>query len=315
MPDPSPTIPPAKESAGWLAGLLISVAPLCWAGNIVLARGVIDLIPPVAFAFWRWMIAFVLLLPFAWRRAHQDWSAVVEHWKIMAFLSFTGITCFNTLLYTAVHTTTAINGALIQTTMPAVIVVLSITLFRDKVGSLQILGVVLCMVGAGWVVVRGNLSTLIGMSFVQGDLLMCIAVVLYALYSAFLRKRPPIHPMSFLVYTFGFGALGLLPLYLAEWRSVGSFPLDRDVLLSILYVAVFPSIVAYFCWNRGIERLGANRGGLFINLIPVFASLMAVGWLGESLKGFHVAGMALIFSGLILFNRKKAAPVSPRSSG
>jgi drug/metabolite transporter (DMT)-like permease len=120
-----------------------------------------------------------------------------------------------------------------------------------------------------------------------------------------LRKRPGIHPLSFVTCTFGVGVIGLLPLYIWELGRVGPFEPTRDIILGILYVALFPSIVAYLCWNRGIELLGANRGGLFINLIPVFASIMAVAWLGESLKIFHVAGMALILGGMVMFNRKK----------
>ena len=132
---------------------------------------------------------------------------------------------------------------------------------------------------------------------------MLAAVLLYALYSAFLHRRPSIHPLSFLLYTFALGALGLLPLYLWELTYSRAFELNVDVVASILYVAVFPSIVAFFCWNRGIELIGANRAGLFINFIPVFASVMAIIWLGESLKAFHLIGMLLIFGGMVLFNR------------
>jgi len=141
------------------------------------------------------------------------------------------------------------------------------------------------------------------MSFAPGDILMMGAVILYALYSALLRQRPAIHPLSFLIYTFGLGILFLLPLYVWELSGSQTITLTRDVVLSILYVALFPSIVAYFCWNRGVEVIGANRAGLFINLIPVFASVLAILFLGETLQGFHIIGMALIFGGMILFNR------------
>ena len=132
---------------------------------------------------------------------------------------------------------------------------------------------------------------------------MIIAVVFYALYSACLRKRPQIHPLSFLTYTFGIGALFLLPFYIWEALSIDNHVVNQNVVISILYVAILPSIVAYFSWNRGVELIGANRGGLFINLIPVFASIMAIIWLDESLMIFHAVGMVLIFAGMILFNR------------
>jgi len=283
--------------------VLLVIPPLCWAGNIVLARGVADIIPPVSFAFLRWTMAFIILLPFVWKRAKQDWGLVILHWKIMMFLSLTGISLFNVLLYSAVHTTTAINGALIQATMPATIILISVILFNDKINRIQVAGVSLCVIGAALVVLRGKFSNFLSLSFTQGDLLMIVAVVFYALYSAFLRNRPKIHPLSFLVYSFGIGALFLLPFYLVEMIYSDSYEINKNVVFSILYVATFPSIVAYFSWNRGIEMIGANRGGLFINLIPVFASLMAIIWLNETLMIFHVVGMALIFMGMILFNR------------
>ena len=283
--------------------LLTGVASLCWGGNIVLARGVADIIPPVSFAFWRWTIAFIILLPFTWSRARQDWPRVIKSWKIMSVLSILGISFFNTMLYSAMHTTTAINGAMIQTTMPAVIILVTLLLFKETVSKLQILGVAVCILGAFIVILRGRWATLLGMSFAPGDILMMGAVILYALYSALLRQRPVIHPLSFLIYTFGPGILFLLPLYVWELSGSQTITLTRDVVLSILYVALFPSIVAYFCWNRGVEVIGANRAGLFINLIPVFASVLAILFLGETQQGFHIIGMALIFGGMILFNR------------
>ncbi len=292
-----------RYSAG-LPYVLLALAPLCWAGNIVLARGVVDLIPPVAFAFWRWTLAFLILLPFTWRHVKRDWSHAIQSWKIMGLLSIFGISCFNTMLYTAVHTTTAINGALIQTAMPAFIILISLAIYREKVTLLQIAGVAVCIGGACLVILRGRLDTLRTLSFAWGDILVTGAVILYALYSALLRQRPAIHPLSFLTVTFGLGVLGLLPMYIWESIWIQPFAVTREAVFSVLFVALFPSIVAYFCWNRGIEALGANRAGLFINLNPVFTSLMAVPLLGESLRGFHLVGMILIFSGMLLFNRR-----------
>jgi drug/metabolite transporter (DMT)-like permease len=220
---------------------------------------------------------------------------------MLLLLSLLGISTFNTLLYTAVRTTTAINGALIQSTMPAVIVLLSLLLYRERVAARQMAGVMICILGAVLIVLRGELTTLLAMSFVQGDLLMIIAVSAYGLYSVLLRRRPPIHPLSLLAATFFLGAAGLLPLYLVELAAAGPFSLTGTVALSILYVALFPSILAYFCWNKGVELLGPNRAGLFINLIPAFASLLSVFLLGESIELFHVGGMGLILGGMLLF--------------
>jgi drug/metabolite transporter (DMT)-like permease len=294
---------PSRSSLS--AFLMVAVAPLCWAGNIVLAKGVTTIIPPVALAFWRWAVAFLILLPLTWPHVRRDWKTALAGWKLVGLLSLFGITGFNTLLYMAMHTTTAINGALIQTTMPAVIIVISLVLYAERVTWLQAVGVLLCVVGAAVVVLKGRWQALVELALVQGDLLMIAAVVLYALYSALLPKRPNIHPMSFLTITFGLGGLGLLPIYLWERWVVGGFALTPAVFGSIAYVAVFPSIVAYFCWNRGVAVIGANRTGLFINLIPVFAAVLAIAFLGESLKAFHLVGMALIVVGFVTFNRPR----------
>jgi drug/metabolite transporter (DMT)-like permease len=276
---------------------------LCWAGNIVLGKGVANLIPPVALAFWCWAVAFLILLPLTWPYVKRDLHTAFAGWKMICLLAFFGVTTFNTLLYLSVHTTTAINVALIQTTMPAVIIIMSLIVYSERITWLQTAGVMLCMTGAGVVVLKGSWRALVDMALVQGDLVMLLAVVFYASYSALLPKRPNIHPFSFLTYAFGVGCLGLLPVYIWEWVSVGAFAVTPKTLGSIAYVEVFPSIVAYFCWNQGVAVIGANRTSLFINLIPIFTAILAILFLGESLKIYHLAGMGLILIGFTLFNR------------
>ncbi|MDY0311022.1 MAG: DMT family transporter [Desulfobacterales bacterium] len=296
--------PAAQQAAPptWVAYVLLPIAPLCWGGNIVVARGVIDILPPVGFAFWRWTLAFFMLLPFAWGRARRDWPQAKAGWKNLLVLGITGIAGFNTLLYTAVHTTTAINGSLIQTTMPGFIILMSVTFLGDKVSLRQLIGAAACVLGAALVVLHGNPAALYKLDFALGDLLMIVAVVLYAVYSLALSRRPPVHPLSLMLYIFAIGVLGLLPLYLWELAESGGFAVTGRVLLSIGYVALFPSIVAYFCWNRGIDIIGPNRGGLFICLIPVFASMLAIVFLGEILRAYHITGMLLIIAGMFIFS-------------
>ena len=287
----------------WLPYALLTIAPLCWAGNVVVARGIVDTFPPVSLAFWRWSLATVILLPFAWKQAAQDWKIVLGHWKIMALLAGTGISIFNTMLYASVQTTTAINAALIQTVMPAVITVFSRLILKDKINLIQTMGVAVSMAGALVVVMRGQVSNVLHLAFVRGDLLMFLAIFFYAIYSVYLKKRPAIQPISFLFYVMAMGSLGLLPVYLLERMGNSPPGLDTTFVFSILYFALFPSLVAYFCWNRGVELIGANRAGLFVNLVPIFASFMAVIWLKESLEWFHFMGLFLVMIGMALFNR------------
>jgi drug/metabolite transporter (DMT)-like permease len=293
-----------EPGPGLLPYFLLLIPPLCWGGNAVLARGVVDVVPPVSLAFWRWIAALAILLPFTFRHVKRDWKTAMDSWQWLLVLSFLGVSCFNSMLYTAAHTTTAINVSLMQTAMPAMIILISWIAFKEKISSIQLVGVMVSMAGACFIVVRGQWRILLTMELVKGDVLMLIAVFIYALYSALFRKRPSIHPLSLLVLTFGWGALMLLPLYTWELMVVGPFSLNLTALMSILYVAVFPSVVAYFCWNRGIELIGANRAGLFTYLVPVFASVMAILFLGETLHAYHVMGMALILGGMVIFNRR-----------
>jgi drug/metabolite transporter (DMT)-like permease len=282
--------------------LLLILPPLFWAGNAVLARGVADLIPPVAMSFWRWALALLILLPFTWKQTCRDWPEIRQHWKIIFLLGLLGIASFNTLLYAAAHSTTAINIALTQSIMPVIIVVISFLLFRDRITPLQFFAIALCTVGAGHIVIRGDLQRLLQLEFVRGDLFMLLAVSLYGLYSVLLRKRPDIAPMSFLTTTFAVGVVLLLPLYLWEYQTAPPLHLNQPVVLSLLYVAFCPSILAYLFWNRGIHEIGANQAGLYINLIPLFASLLAVVFLGERFQGYHIVGIVLIAAGLLMFN-------------
>ena len=284
------------------AYLLLILPPLFWAGNTVLARGVAEMIPPIALTFWRWVIALMVLLPFTWKHVLRDWDGIKRGWKNILLLGLLGIASFNALLYTAAQTSTAINIALTQSVMPAVIVVISFLLYRERISRVQVLAVVLCIIGPGCIITQGDWNRLQQLSFVRGDLLMLLAVLFFAFYTVLLRHRPKIHPLSFLSTTFGVGVMALFPLYLWELDRVAPLQLNGAVAASLLYVGVFPSIVAYLFWNRGIEQVGANRTGLYINLIPLFASLMAIVFLGERFRAYHLVGMVFICAGLLLFN-------------
>ena len=296
---------PPQTTANSNAYLLLLLPPLFWAGNVVLARGIIDLIPPATMSFWRWAIALLLLAPFTWKQVRRDWPAAVKGWKVLALAAFVGIAGFNLILYTAVHTTTALNCALMQAAMPAAIILVSFLVNRELILRRQALGTGLCMAGALYIVLRGELVTLIELRFADGDLLMLLGIFFYATYTVMVSKRPAIHPLSFLTIIIAVGTLFLLPIYLLEQQFTTPLTINREVVLSVGYVAIFPSILAYLCWNYGIERLGANRAGLYVNLVPLFASLMAVFLLGERFQGYHLLGMLFIFSGIALFNLRR----------
>jgi drug/metabolite transporter (DMT)-like permease len=280
--------------------LLLTLAVLFWSGNFIVGRAVRADIPPVALAFWRWTGASLLVFFLAWPHLKADWEIIKRHWPILILLSIIGVASFNTLVYTGLQWTLALNAFLMQAMMPVLIVVMSFLFFWEKISLRQTFGVVLALVGAVIIIVQGNIQALFSLSLNQGDLLIFMAVGSYAGYSVLLRKRPSIHPLSFLGVTFIIGALILLPFYVWETFTRRPIHFDRSTLLAVCYVAVFPSIVSYFCFNRGVELIGANRAGLFMYFMPLFGSLMAIVFLGESFHWFHVAGLLLIVPGILL---------------
>ena len=242
----------------------------------------------------------MLIFYLAWPRLKEDWPIIRRYLPLLLLLALTGVAMFNTLLYSGLQTTVALNGFLIQSTMPILIMLFSFFLFRDKISHLQGVGVALSLIGVMIVIVRGDIEVLRSLSLNRGDVLIFIAAIGYSVYSVMLRQRPTLHPLSFIAFTFVTGTLMLLPLYVWETVTVKALSLNGSTLLTISYVAIFPSIVSYFCYNRGIELIGANRAGLFIHLNPVFGTIMAVLFLGETVFWFHGVGIVMIFVGIIL---------------
>jgi drug/metabolite transporter (DMT)-like permease len=291
--------------------LLLALAISFWAGNVIVGRAVRDTIPPVGLAFWRWTVAFLILLPFGWRQVGAEWHIIRRSWRITLLLSFLGITLFNTLLYTALRYTTALNGTLLQSAMPVFVVGYSYLFFRDGMNGRQLMGLLLSLVGAVVIVAQGNWQIFTTFTFNVGDVLVMIAIITYAGYTALLRLRPPVHPLTFLVVSFGLGALMLLPLYLWESANGFSVPFTPTTAGVIAYVALFPSIVSYLFYNYGVAQLGANRAGVFIHLNPAIASILAVLLLGETFQWFHPVGFGLILAGIVLVARKSKTRVKP----
>ena len=290
--------------------LLLTLAVLFWAGNFILGRAFHTEIPPIALAFWRWVGAAILVTWPALPHLKRDRQALINAWPAVLLLSLLGIAAFNTLAYSGLQYTQAINAFLLQSMMPVLIVLFSFLIFREKVTRLQSLGILVSLCGAVLITARGDFERLLALSFNRGDLLVFTAIACYAGYSVMLRKRPRAHPLAFIATTFWLGSIFLVPLYLWETFTVASMELTPSTLLVLAYVMVFPSIVSYLCFNRGVELVGANRAGLFIHLMPVFGGLMAVVFLGEVFGWYHGAGIVLIGLGIYLATRKKTSAVA-----
>lgn len=280
--------------------VLLMLAVLFWSGNFIVGRAATDVVPPVAMAFWRWTAGLVIVSAIGWRHVVKDFDRLRSSLPILLVLAALGISVFNTFVYIGLHTTTALNALLLQSAMPIVILVLTFLLFGERPRFAPALGVVISMAGVAAIASAGNWETLASLSFNAGDLWVLAAVGAYALYSVLLRKRPDVHPLSFIVATFALGALMLLPAYIHEHVAVQPLQPSLPAFLVVAYIAVFPGILSYLFFNRGVELAGANTAGHFIHLMPIFGSILALLLLGERIAAFHIVGGILIAIGLLL---------------
>jgi drug/metabolite transporter (DMT)-like permease len=299
--------------------LLLSLTALFWAGNAIVARAIAGEFPPMALSQLRWVFAFAILLPFAWRHVRRDWPMIRRAMGMLMVLSFTGLAAFNALIYTALNYTTAVNSVLMQPVMPLLIAACAFALYRDRLSVAQVAGIAVSLAGVVTIISRGDLHTLTSFSLNIGDVMLLGAFVVYALYSALLKRRPAIHWLSLLAVTFGWGAIMLAPALAIEWVSGARPAATVSSALALVYVVLFSSIFAFICFNRGVELIGPNRAGPFFHLIPLFGTGMAIVFLGERFTVFHAAGAALIFGGIVLASRKSSESgkerVAPPAAG
>ena len=282
--------------------LLLTLTALFWAGNAVAARALHTLLPPATMAFWRWVLALLLLLPFVLRPMYEQRALLRANWVRLAVLGVLGVGCYNEFLYTAMQTTTATNGVLINSMTPLLIVLIGRVLFGVTMTARQQLGILLSLVGVVGIVSRGDVAVLMQLDFNRGDLLLVGGALTWALYTVLLRWRPAgIDTLAFLgAAVVGGIVLLMLPLYLVELTGGRAPVWNAATVAGMAYFAIFPSILSYLFWNRGVQQVGANRAGLFLYLVPVFGVALAITFLGEQLHLFHLVGAALIFIGIAI---------------
>ncbi len=284
--------------------LLLSLTALFWAGNVVLGRFVAGHIPPMTLSFVRWAGAFMVLLPFAARHLVRDWPTISRHARLLTLLALTGFSAYNTMAYYGLQYTTAINGLLLQSVAPLFVALWTFVLFRDRLTMRQALGIGLSLTGVIVIICHGSLTILLSIAFNRGDVWFVIALLIYAFYTAMLRKRPVMHPLSFLAVGMGGGALFLVPAMVLELAGGRTLTFDTESLVSFVYICIFPSLLGYLFLNRGVELIGANRAAPFMHLVPVFGSVLAIVLLGERFEVFHAVGYALVFAGITIATRK-----------
>lgn len=291
--------------------LLLAATALFWAGNWVVGRAMRNDIPPVAMSFWRWTLAFLLMLPFAARELREKWPVVRANRLVLTALGCLGAIAFNTLIYIGLQTTATTNGVLYNSVTPALIILMSWLISRERITWMQACGVLVSFCGVVVIVARGDAAALAGLHLNRGDLWLMAAMVLWALYTIVLRRRPPqLSALAFLTAMLMLSLPFLLPFYLWELAVRGPFTLAPATVAALAYYCTIPSIVAYLFWNRGVAQVGPNRAGLFVHLMPLFGALLAVIFLGERLFAYHYAGAALIFAGIWLTTRTRRQDVN-----
>ncbi len=298
-------VPEGLRSERAAACLGLAFAVLCWAANTVLARGVVHETGPMALSFWRWVTAWVILLPFGLPYVRREIKIIAANkWKLAA-LSLFSVALYNSILYIAAQFTTAMNMSIVTAAFPAVTVLAAWILIGEKPEKIQIAGIFISALGMLAIIFKGSPANLFSLRFGSGDLLVVLAVMSWALYSVLLRKFSiAVHLMTLLTVTVTAGTVMIFPFYLAEAVHSDLLRFTAKNASVFLFLALFPSLLAYFFWNNGVLKIGSGRAAFFMYLLPVFGSLLAFLFLGEEFQSYHLAGSVLVFIGLYFAIRR-----------
>ena len=289
------------------AYLLLTVTTFFWAGNAVAGKMAAGLVTPVTLTFLRWTIATTLILFLARKHLRRDMGVLGRQWLVVFALGALGFAAFNLLLYGALNYTTAINVTIEQSAMPVMIMLVNFIAFRQRIRGLQFIGVAVTIAGVVVTASHGDPWAVIDNGVNRGDAIMIGAVLLYSAYAVGLRFKPAVHGLSLMGGMCVSAWLFTTPFFVAEvFAQEFVFPNAKGWAI-IAYAALLPSVVSQLFFMRGVELIGSNRAGVFINLVPIFGALLAVVMLGEDFEGFHLLGLVLVLGGITAAERFAAA--------
>jgi len=290
-----------------LAGYLCAIAAtIFWSSNFIVARELNDSVAPVSLAFGRWLVAVLVLTPFAIKSLIREWACVKENLAYLSITAFTGVTLFNTLLYLGGQTTSALNLALISITSPIFIVIFARVLYGELLTFYKAAGILLVAAGVITLITGGQLSNLLTLTFSIGDVWMLIGAIIFAIYSILLLKKPPqLGVWAFQLSTFILGIIFLLPFLAWEYSVVGPSVYDADAVYSIIYLGIFASLFSFVLWNQAILLIGVSKTGMAYYTLPIFSGLMAWYFLGEDIGLLHLASGVVIVLGIVMANHEK----------
>ena len=289
------------------AYIFLVLCTLFWAGNFIVGK-VASLfeIPPFSLNFYRWLIAFIILFPFTYTKITENFHEIKKKIIPLSIMGFTSITIFNSVVYYSLNFTQVLNGVLMISTIPVLIIFFSSCFTNEKIKINQILGVITSLIGVLIIITKFQLNTLLSLNLNKGDLWILVAMISWATYTIMVKeKKINLDPLALLQTLIFIGLIFLIPFYLYELHNEQYLKLNIPVLLTVGYVVIFAGIGAYIFWIGAIKIIGPSRSGVFLHLMPVFSSLMAIFLLGERLANFHIFGALFILTGIIVSTKFK----------
>ena len=287
------------------AYIFLILATLFWSGNFIVGKAAsLFEIPPFTLNFYRWTFAWLILAPFTLKEIFKKKSYILNNIKLILILGITSITVFNSIVYYSLNFTQVISGVLMISTIPVMIIFFCWVFKIEKTNFYQILGVLFSLMGVVVIVTNADVNKLLNLNFNKGDLWMVIAMLSWAMYSALLRKKKfKLSQISLLQTIISAGLILLLPAYLIEMALGYRANIHLPFILTLTYVVLFPGLASFFFWIKGISIIGSNRSGIFLHLMPIFSTIMAMLIFKEKFMTFHLIGAILIITGIILSSK------------
>ena len=288
------------------AYIMLVCASLFWAGNFMVGKyAFITEIPPLSLVFYRWSLVWIILLPFTYKEIIKYKDTILNNIPILFFLGLTSVGLFNSFTYLSLIHTQVINASLFNTAIPAIIILLCFLFKIEKTNKFQILGLIISVVGILAIITKLKLDILLSLNFNKGDLIMIGGVITWGVYSTLLKKKQFTLPLLTLVHIIcSFGLISVFPQFLYEFSNEQVINFDINLVYTLIFLALFPSIGSYYCWAGAVSVIGANRAGISLSLIPLFSSIMAIVIYDEIFQFFHLIGAILIILGLFLSNKE-----------
>ena len=286
------------------AYIMLVCATLFWAGNFMVGKfAYLTNIPPMSLVFYRWSLVWIILLPFTFKEIIKSKEIILKNLPLLLFLALTSVGLFNSFTYLSLVHTQVINASLFNTAIPAIIILLCFIFKIEKTNKYQILGLIISVLGILSIITRLNLEIILSLNFNKGDLIMIGGVITWGLYSSFLKRKSFTLPLLTLVHVLcSFGLIFIFPQFIYEFSQGQRIDFNIDLFYILIFLALFPSIGSYYCWAGAVSIIGANRAGIFLSLIPLFSTIMAIFFYKEEFQFFHLIGAILIILGLFLSN-------------